>query len=72
MTTLSDKMCCTFLNGKDGILFRKDVKEFIKQDTEFLDINKNILGHQFPEVVVTAINLMFHQRTKKLAGDKLL
>jgi len=51
---------------------REDVKEFIKRDTEFLDINENLIGFQLSDVVVTAINLMFSQRTKKLAGEGLI
>ena len=49
----------------------EDVKEFIKKDTEFLDINEFLIGFQLSDVVVTAINLMFKNRTEKLAGVDL-
>jgi len=59
--------------GRGYIVYpEKDVKEFIKKDTKFLDINEQLVGFQLSDVVVTAINLMFSQRTKKLAGDKLV
>jgi len=49
----------------------KFVKKFIKQDTKFLDINEICIGFKLSDVVVMAINKVFNDRTRKIAGDKL-